>query len=52
MREISLKGKDFLLKDNVIELLEREIKPFGTSAKADVPKRYIGKRAYVLILDD
>ncbi|MEW6294668.1 MAG: DUF2080 family transposase-associated protein [Candidatus Diapherotrites archaeon] len=24
--------------------------PFGTSAKADVPKKYIGKRAYIVIL--
>jgi putative transposon-encoded protein len=52
MREISLKNKEFTLKDNVLALLEREIKPFGTSAKADVPKKYLGKKAYVLILDD
>ncbi|RLF43028.1 MAG: hypothetical protein DRN29_10680, partial [Thermoplasmata archaeon] len=23
--------------------------PFGTSAKADVPKKYIGRRVYVII---
>jgi putative transposon-encoded protein len=52
MRQITLKNKDFVLKDEVIELLERKIKPFGTSAKADVPKKYLGKKAYILILDD
>ncbi|MEM4258960.1 MAG: DUF2080 family transposase-associated protein [Candidatus Thermoplasmatota archaeon] len=26
--------------------------PFGTSAKVDAPKKYIGKRAYVIILKD
>ncbi|MEW6295326.1 MAG: DUF2080 family transposase-associated protein [Candidatus Diapherotrites archaeon] len=31
-------------------MLERTITPFGTSAKADVPKKYIGKRAYIVIL--
>ncbi|MBS3120135.1 DUF2080 family transposase-associated protein, partial [Candidatus Woesearchaeota archaeon] len=24
--------------------------PFGTSAKLDAPKKYIGKRAYVIIV--
>ncbi len=52
MREFILKNNNFHLKDKVIEILEREIKTFGTSAKADVPKKYIGKKAYVLILDD
>ncbi|HEC89381.1 MAG TPA: DUF2080 family transposase-associated protein, partial [Thermoplasmatales archaeon] len=26
--------------------------PFGNSAKVDAPKKYIGKRAYVIILKD
>jgi len=26
------------------------VTPFGTSAKADVPKRYIGKRVYIIVL--
>jgi len=30
----------------------RTITPFGTSAKADVPRRYIGRRAYVIIAKD
>ncbi|PIZ56867.1 hypothetical protein COY28_00630, partial [Candidatus Woesearchaeota archaeon CG_4_10_14_0_2_um_filter_57_5] len=25
---------------------------FGNSAKLDAPKKYIGKRAYVIIVDD
>ncbi|MEW5897506.1 MAG: DUF2080 family transposase-associated protein [Nanoarchaeota archaeon] len=29
--------------------LERVVNPIGTSAKADVPKRYIGRRVYVII---
>ncbi|MHC1604563.1 MAG: DUF2080 family transposase-associated protein, partial [Candidatus Methanofastidiosia archaeon] len=28
------------------------VTPFGTSAKADVPKRYLGRRAYVVIVKD
>lgn len=52
MREITLKRKDFILKDKVIQLLERIVKPVGTSGKVDVPKRYMGKRVYVLVLED
>lgn len=52
MREISVKDEDFVLRDDVQVVLERTVKPVGTSAKVDVPKRYLGKRAYVLVLKD
>jgi len=28
------------------------VNSIGTSAKVDVPKRFIGKRAYVIIVDE
>ena len=50
-RKIELnKGKLRLTENNVEGFLERTITPIGTSAKADVPKRFIGKRAYVIIV--
>ncbi len=49
-RKIELNNKKLLLTDNEIEgFLERIVTPIGTSAKADVPRRYIGKRVYVII---
>jgi len=49
-RTIVLKKEELVLKDSEIEgFLERVVTPFGTSAKADVPKRYIGRRVYVII---
>lgn len=49
-RMIELKKGKLVLKEDEIEgFLERKVTPFGTSAKADVPKKYIGKRAYVII---
>lgn len=49
-RTVELKKEDLILKDNEIEgFLERVVTPFGTSAKADVPRRYIGRRVYVII---
>lgn len=49
-RTIVLKKEELVLKDSEIEgFLERVVTPFGTSAKADVPRRYIGRRVYVII---
>ncbi|RKX97072.1 MAG: hypothetical protein DRP55_09335, partial [Spirochaetes bacterium] len=31
---------------------EKKVTPFGNSAKVDAPKKYIGKRVYVIILKD
>jgi len=50
MRIIKLnKGKLFLREDEVEDFLERVVTPVGTSAKADVPRKYLGKRVYVII---
>ena len=49
-RIIELKKEEMILKDSEIEgFLERVVTPFGTSAKADVPRKYIGRRVYVII---
>ena len=49
-RNIELKKTELVLKDTEIDgFLERVVTPFGTSAKADVPKKYIGRRVYVII---
>ena len=51
---VSPKEIDFykiVLKDEKIEgFFERTVNSIGTSAKVDVPKRYMGKRAYVVIV--
>ena len=52
-RKIELnQGKLQLTETKVEGFLERTITPIGTSAKADVPKRFIGRRAYVIIIKD
>ena len=43
---------DLTLKDKVEVIYERVITKFGTSAKIDAQKKYIGRRAYVLVLKD
>ena len=52
MRKISIVKGKFVLEDKAVEMLERTVKPFGTSARVNIPKKYIDKRTYVIILDD
>jgi len=50
MRIIKLNKGKLVLKDEEIEgFLERVVTPIGTSAKADVPRKYLGKRVYVIV---
>jgi putative transposon-encoded protein len=49
-RKIELNKGKLLLQESEIEgFLERIVTPIGTSAKADVPKRYMNHRVYVII---
>lgn len=52
-RKIEIKKGKLVLTDAKIEcFLERIVNPIGTSAKADVPRRYLGRRVYVVITKD
>ncbi|EQD75470.1 Protein of unknown function, transposon-encoded [mine drainage metagenome] len=42
-------GKLILSEDEIEGFLERTVTPIGMSGKANVPKRYIGRRVYVII---
>lgn len=46
------KVKTRLLIDNVKLFYEREVTKFGNSAKIDCPKKYIGRKAIVVIEDE
>ena len=46
----SFLGTAKLLEEKgIMGFLEREVTPFGNSAKVDCPKKFIGKRAYLII---
>jgi len=45
------KGK-ITLTDNVEEIYEKKVTPYGNGAKVDSQKKYLGKRAYIIILKD
>lgn len=52
MRKIAVKKGDFILTEEVEIVYEKRVTPFGTSAKIDAPKKYRGRRAYVIIVKD
>ncbi len=53
MREIkAIVGGKLTIKDNVEGIYEKRITPYGNGAKIDAPKKYIGKKVFVIILKD
>ncbi len=53
MRRIEIKKGILTLRHkNILCFYEKMVTPFGTSAKIDCPKKFIGKRAYVIICKD
>jgi putative transposon-encoded protein len=50
MRIIKLNKGKLVLKDEEVDgFLERVVTPIGTSAKADVPIKYLNRRVYVIV---
>ena len=51
MKKVKITEKSTLILKNIKGFVEREVKPFGTSARIDFPKEFIGKKVVVVILD-
>ena len=45
-------GKLHIKDDNVVMIYEKKVTRYGNGAKVDAPKKYLGKRAYVIIMGD
>ncbi len=52
VKKVKLTGKKLLIEDEIELLFEKVVTKFGTSAKLDVSKKYIGRKAYVMIQRD
>ena len=52
MRKIAVMNGNLNLGEKVEIIYEKKITTFGNSAKLDAPKKYIGWRAYVIIVKD
>lgn len=49
VRKISVKEGKLYLSDDIKLIYEKTITKFGTGAKIDAPKEFIGKKVYILI---
>lgn len=52
MKIIKLIAKNKLEIKNIRGFLKRKVTPFGTSAKVDCPKEYLGKTVYLVITNE
>ena len=52
MKRVKLIEKSTLTLRGIKGFIERIVKPFGTSARIDFPKEFIGRKVYVVIVDD
>ena len=48
-RKVNIADGTIEFKDEFEVLIEKTVTPFGTGAKVDCPKEYIGRRVYLLI---
>jgi putative transposon-encoded protein len=52
MRRIALKDNKFRLTDDIDVVYEKTITKYGTGAKIDAPKQFLGRKVYVLIREE
>lgn len=52
MKKVKLIEKSTLILKNIKGFIEREVKPFGTSARIDFPKEFIGRKVCVIITNE
>jgi len=50
VRKISVVKNKLVLSDDVLEVYEKRVTPYGNGAKVDSQKKFIGKRVYVIVL--
>lgn len=46
----AVKNGKITIQDEVEEIYEKKITPYGNGAKIDAQKKYIGRKAFVIII--
>ena len=52
MRKIQVKVSNEITVKNIVGYFEKEATKFGTGAKIDIPKEYLGKKVFILVVSD
>ena len=51
MKKIEIKRGNLVLKEKILGFLEGEVKSHGTSGRVSCPRRFIGKKAYLVVVE-
>jgi len=51
-KRLILSGDKLVLSDEIEGFIRKKVTPFGTGAKVDCPKEFIGKTAYLVIVKE
>ena len=52
MRKIKIEKGKLVLTEDVSGFFQKTVTRFGTGAKVDCPKEYLGKTVYVVVCND
>lgn len=52
MKKLKIKKQTEVKVTGVTGFFEKKVTPFGTGAKVDCPKKYLGKKAYLIIQEE
>lgn len=52
MKKVFIKEKTELRLEGILGFIEKRVTAFGSGAKVDCPKEYLGKRVYLVICND
>lgn len=52
MRLVEINKGKIVLSDEIIGFFQKTVTKFGTGAKVDCPKEYLGKKVYIVVCDD
>ncbi len=52
VKKVNLENGNLTIQDEIEILFEKVVTKFGTSAKLDIPKKYIGRKVYVMVQKD
>ncbi len=52
MKIIKINAKTEVKVKNILGFFKRKVTKFGTSAKVDCPKEYLGKTVYLIITNE
>lgn len=52
MKKVKVEPATELTIKGIVGFIKKRVTPFGTGAKVDCPKEYLGKTVYLVIVDE